>query len=311
MFALIRLLVVQAFLWRLVAASKVKGEKKETEDTHYLFNLADDPYEKTNLYGESEYDTDVDELMKKLDHYRSEIVDEDVPDDTIKHKTWVGAQGIVPWIDDTSSRTIEQKYTYESAPNIIFFLVDDWGYNDAGWQSTYLSWTTPTIDKLMQNGIRLDNYWTSDTCCPARAALLTGRYPFRLGLQEEKDHAELPLTEATLAEEMKTAGYQTYMVGKWHLGMSSLARTPTHRGFDYFYGFYGGHIDYWTKTYGNFVDLHDGDELVSDAKVGGMRCIYFSSILQSMSWMYPRRPLCKYLCFFCIVIDLATTSNVM
>jgi arylsulfatase I/J len=93
---------------------------------------------------------------------------------------------------------------------------------------------------------------------------MTGKYAFRLGLSEERSGGELPLSEATIAEELKSAGYRTYMVGKWHLGMSSYARTPTYRGFDYFYGYYNGFVDYWSKTYSGFLDLQNNDQLETD-----------------------------------------------
>jgi len=102
---------------------------------------------------------------------------------------------------------------------------------------------------------------------PSRGALLTGRYALRLGLWdfEAKEEAELPLEETTLAQELQTAGYRTYMVGKWHLGCSTKAHFPTWRGFNSFYGFMLGSIDYWTKENGHYLDLHDGMDLVEDA----------------------------------------------
>ena len=92
---------------------------------------------------------------------------------------------------------------------------------------------------------------------------MTGRYPVRLGLWDEsEDTAELPLSEATLAQELKSAGYRTYMVGKWHLGMSTSAHWPTSRGFDYFYGHMTDSIDYWTKeTSDGYLDLQNGNAL--------------------------------------------------
>ena len=93
---------------------------------------------------------------------------------------------------------------------------------------------------------------------------MTGRYAIRLGLWPSRESIELPLTEATLAQELKSAGYRTYMVGKWHLGFSSAAQLPTTRGFDSFYGYYNGFVDYWTKFYGTHLDLHDNDEIVTN-----------------------------------------------
>eukprot|EP01034_Spumella_vulgaris_P023024 gene23024-29212_t len=147
----------------------------------------------------------------------------------------------------------------------MIFLVDDWGYNDIGYRSTYMNWTTPNIDKLANNGIKLGNYYTHELCGPSRAALLTGRYATRFGMHgSDKDIVEVPLAEVTLAEELKSAGYRTYLIGKWHLGWSSLSKTPTYRGFDYYYGYLGGFIDYWTKKYGSHLDLTENASLVTN-----------------------------------------------
>ena len=127
-----------------------------------------------------------------------------------------------------------------------------------------MSWTTPNIDKLASEGVNLNNYFTSYLCTPTRGALLTGRYPIRLGLAEAGDGAELPLSEITLAQELKSAGYNTYMVGKWHLGFSTIGHTPAERGFDSSYTYWNGFVDYWTKESSDYLDLHDGNDLVTD-----------------------------------------------
>ena len=66
------------------------------------------------------------------------------------------------------------------------------------------------------------------------------------------------------SSELKSVGYRTNLIGKWHLGMSSVARTPMHRGFDFFYGFYNGFVDYWTKEYTGYLDLQNGEMLETD-----------------------------------------------
>ena len=127
-----------------------------------------------------------------------------------------------------------------------------------------MSWTTPTIDRLAAEGVKLENYYSAYSCIPARGALLTGRYPIRLGLAAPFSQQELPLSEVTLGQEMKSAGYRTYLVGKWHLGYSSIQQTPALRGFDSSYSYWNGFVDYWTKSYGTYNDLHDGLDLVTD-----------------------------------------------
>jgi arylsulfatase I/J len=157
---------------------------------------------------------------------------------------------------------IEQIYSYSDAPHIVYVLIDDWGYNDFGARSTYLSWTTPTIDSLADEGILLESYYTNELCGPSRASLLTGRYSLRTGVYGASD--ELPAAEFTLAQELKTAGYQNYMVGKWHLGQSKTSLLPTNRGFDYFYGFLNGFETYWSKEYQGFIDLFENTDFVTD-----------------------------------------------
>ena len=98
-----------------------------------------------------------------------------------------------------------------------------------------MSWTTPNIDRLAKESVLLDNHYSHEICTPTRGALMTGRFALRLG-QWDVNLGELPLTETTIAQEMKSAGYRTYLVGKWDLGYSTRAHLPTSRGYDYFYG---------------------------------------------------------------------------
>jgi arylsulfatase A-like enzyme len=131
----------------------------------------------------------------------------------------------------------------ESRPNIVLIFVDDLGYGDLscfGLQSSPFS--TPHIDKMADEGARLTNcYVTVPYCAPSRASLLTGRYPFRNGLTTNPapdagiHHAGLPGSEITLAEALKTVGYSTTCIGKWHLGHTEKF-LPRRQGFDEYYG---------------------------------------------------------------------------
>ena len=99
--------------------------------------------------------------------------------------------------DPNFSYSIEKVYHTKLQPNIVFFLVDDWGYNDFGLTSiNHLQGTTPNIDRLAKEGIRLTNYYTYELCTPSRAAFLTGRYAFRFGLQGNNTNCKgvLPTT---------------------------------------------------------------------------------------------------------------------
>ena len=142
-------------------------------------------------------------------------------------------------------------------PNIIVILADDLGYADLGYQGSKIK--TPNINKLAKEGVKLESYYGLPVCTPARAALLTGRYPMRYGLQTNvifpgHDYG-LPMDEETLAEALKRrASYETAMVGKWHLGHADRAYWPNNRGFDHFYGNVVGEVDYYTKERADVVD---------------------------------------------------------
>lgn len=129
-------------------------------------------------------------------------------------------------------------------PNVVILLADDLGYADVGFQGCQ-DIPTPRIDSLAQGGIRCSNgYVSGPYCSPTRAGLLTGRYQQRFGhefnpVQGGTKDSGLPLSETTLADRLKAAGYATGLVGKWHLG-SAPRFQPPQRGFDAFFGFLGG-----------------------------------------------------------------------
>jgi len=131
-------------------------------------------------------------------------------------------------------------------PNILVIVADDLGYADLGCQGCK-DIPTPNIDTLARNGIRFtDGYVASPYCSPSRAGLLTGRYPQRFGHEfntpGRRQDLGLPLTETTLADRLKAAGYSTGIVGKWHLGAGDKFH-PLRRGFDEFFGFaHEGHF---------------------------------------------------------------------
>ena len=124
-------------------------------------------------------------------------------------------------------------------PNIIFILADDLGYGDlSSYGAKQIS--TPHVDSLAKRGVRFtDSYSISPICSPARAGLLTGRYPARMGIRDvffPQSLTGLPENEVTLAEMLQQAGYRTHLLGKWHLGHRA-QYMPMNHGFDYFYGY--------------------------------------------------------------------------
>ena len=141
-------------------------------------------------------------------------------------------------------------------PNIVFIMADDLGNADLGYRGGEMK--TPNIDKLATEGVRLESFYGEPVCTPSRAALMTGRYPMRYGLQTlvifPSHTFGLATDERTLPQALKEAGYRTYMVGKWHLGHADKKYWPQNRGFDYFYGNVVGEVDYFTRERGGIVD---------------------------------------------------------
>jgi len=141
-------------------------------------------------------------------------------------------------------------------PNLVIILADDLGNADLGYRGSKIK--TPNIDALAKGGVRLESYYGLPVCTPARAALITGRYPMRHGLQTlvifPSHKYGLPTDEKTLPQALKEVGYNTYMVGKWHLGHADTKYWPNQRGFDHFYGNVVGEVDYFTKDRGGVID---------------------------------------------------------
>ena len=125
-------------------------------------------------------------------------------------------------------------------PNIIVVLVDDMGYGDFGVFGDGSS-QTPALDRLVEEGVTLTQHYSgSCVCAPARATLLTGRYPHRTGAidtLEGRGLDRLALREVTLADVLQGAGYATGLIGKWHLGALDPRYHPNRRGFAEFVGF--------------------------------------------------------------------------
>lgn len=231
-----------------------------------LYNVASDPSEKVDLGEVASYSRELAYFVNKTIFWSQFVHKGETANHDNSTETWTARGGIGPWISiDFTPEVVEQKYNFKDAPNIVFVLIDDWGYNDFGIRSTYLNWTTPDIDNLAKEGIILENYYTSHLCSPSRSALLTGRFTIRTGVTDV--NFELPLQEFLLSQEMKSAGYRTYLIGKWHLGFSTKYHTPNYRGFDSFYGFYSAADDYYTKHSSSnlkYLDLQDNEDIVTN-----------------------------------------------
>ena len=133
-------------------------------------------------------------------------------------------------------------------PNVVIFLADDLGWADVGFHGEDVI-QTPSIDRLAEEGIELERFYSTPICSPTRAALMTGRDPMRLGVaygvimpwMTNGVHPD----EHFMPESFRAAGYQTAMVGKWHLGHAQETYTPRARGFDHFYGHLHTEVGYF------------------------------------------------------------------
>ncbi|HWX41376.1 MAG TPA: sulfatase [Blastocatellia bacterium] len=165
------------------------------------------------------------------------------------HRTYLGpslmlAILVVQWkIEFPASARTNVSQAPASKPNIVFIYVDDMGYGDLGCYGARAI-KTPNIDRMAAEGLRLTSFYSvSPICTPSRAALLTGRYAARMGIDQmhlqnvlfPTDKTGLPQTETTVATALKKRGYATACVGKWHLGHLAPHR-PIDHGFDYYFG---------------------------------------------------------------------------
>ena len=157
-------------------------------------------------------------------------------------------------------------------PNIIYIMADDLGYADLSCYGRK-DYKTPHLDELASQGVRFINYYAAaPVCTPTRAAFMTGRYPARtpVGLYEPLDWSKkdsaigLTRNYSSIATQLRKSGYETFLVGKWHLGFSA-DNSPLKNGFDYFFGFHGGGIDYVSHTDPNGNnDLYEGNKPVKE-----------------------------------------------
>ena len=170
-------------------------------------------------------------------------------------------------------------------PNILIILTDDQGTIDANcYGSTDLR--TPNIDRLSATGVRFTQAYAHTVCCPARAALMTGRHPQRGGVHHwtqgdlnGPDGINMALGEVTLAEALKPAGYRTALYGKWHLG-AHRDFGPKKQGFDEFFGIRDGFIDNYNHYFLHGSGFHDLYEGIKPVKAPGK---YFPELMVQRS----------------------------
>lgn len=182
-----------------------------------------------------------------------------------------------------------------SRPNFIIFLTDDQGYGDLSCMGAG-DLKTPHLDALAGDGVRFTQWYSnSPVCSPSRAALLTGRYPGNAGVRSilagHRTAPGLPPEVPTLATALKKLGYQTAMFGKWHLGTTEECR-PHRHGFDEWFGFLAGcidyysHIFYWGMAGKGHDPVHDLWENGNEVQADGQ---YFTELVTERAVDYVRR----------------------
>ncbi len=167
----------------------------------------------------------------------------------------------------------------DERPNIIVIMVDDMGFSDIGCYGGEIP--TPNLDGLASEGLRFTQFYNTGRCCPTRASLLTGLYQHQagIGMMTRRPDGALPAYQGylnercvTLAEVLRPAGYQTYMTGKWHVGLKERSMWPLQRGFDRYYGILEGASDFYRPAENKHLMLDNeqqgprtGDYYTTDA----------------------------------------------
>ena len=151
----------------------------------------------------------------------------------------------------------------QGRPNVVLIVMDDVGYGDYGAYGAP-DIDTPNVDRLAREGVRFTDFYAAPNCSPTRAALITGRYQQRVSIEAPLGNASTPArdqglrpTGRSLPQLLKNNGYATGLIGKWHLGYKPEFQPNAH-GFDYFFGFLSGYVDYYQHTGGDGVhDLYE------------------------------------------------------
>ncbi len=184
-------------------------------------------------------------------------------------------------------------------PNVLLLYLDNVGYGDLGCYGHPLV-KTPRMDRLASEGVRCTEFYVAaSSCTPSRGAILTGRHPLRNGLAHQLRTNEnwigigLPQRERILPQYLKQAGYATACFGKWNIGFAPGSR-PTERGFDEFFGFRSGNINYYTHTYHGEYDMFRGTEC---HKVEGYSTDLFADAARDFIRRHGQTPWLVYLPF--------------
>jgi len=183
----------------------------------------------------------------------------------------------------------------DEKPNIVFIIADDLGWNDVGFHGGNAP--TPNLDSLARESLELTRHYVAPVCSPTRVGLLTGRCWSRFGITTPTNHQALPFDTVTLPRALKARGYETCLIGKWHLG-SKPEWGPQHFCFDHSYGSLAGGVTAWTHRYkkGEFsTTWHRNHELLEEE--GHVTDLLTAEAIRWISERDPEAPFFLYLPF--------------
>ena len=151
-------------------------------------------------------------------------------------------------------------------PNILLVVADDLGYSDLGCYGGEID--TPNLNALAANGLRFAQFYSTARCCPSRASILTGQYPHKVGvghmvtdLGHPGYRGRLSDNAVTIAEVLKSAGYRTFMSGKWHVGTND----PTRHGFEQYFGTLISAATFWDPA--QYLRLPQGSRTEATTRI--------------------------------------------
>jgi len=197
----------------------------------------------------------------------------------------------------------------DGKPNILYIVADDLGWKDVGFHGSDIR--TPTLDALAAEGAKLDQFYAQPMCTPTRASIMTGRYPMRYGLQTAvipQGHTYgLATDEWLLPQALKDVGYETAIVGKWHLGHADQKYWPRQRGFDHAYGPLIGEIDYFTHKVDGKTDWFRDNEVVEEE--GYSTTLLGNEAVKLIEKHNPATPLFLYLAFNAVHTPFQAPQN--
>ncbi len=183
-------------------------------------------------------------------------------------------------------------------PNIVHIVADDLGWKDVGFNGC-TDIKTPNIDELAAEGIKFTQFYVQPMSTPTRACLMTGRYPFRYGLQTavipSVSTYGLDADEWLMPQCLKEAGYKTAIIGKWHLGHADKKYWPRQRGFDYQYGAMIGELDYFTHEEHGVLDWYRDNKPVREK--GYTTQLIGNDAVKYINSQDPDKPFYLYLTF--------------